>query len=79
MLAHTPVTIASDSIALRKSAGIGCTVPDRERVEAGIGEVGGRTEGGEFYYRTWVRSRRLTLVAYLSPVASSRPLVITRM
>ena len=28
MLAHTPVTIASDSIALRKSAGIGCTVPE---------------------------------------------------
>jgi hypothetical protein len=28
MLAHTSVTIASDSIALRKSAGILCTVPE---------------------------------------------------
>jgi len=28
MLAHASVTIASDSIALRKSAGILCTVPD---------------------------------------------------
>jgi len=28
MLAHTSVTIASDSIALRKSGGIRCTVPE---------------------------------------------------
>lgn len=28
MLAHTSVTSASDSIALRKSAGILCTVPE---------------------------------------------------
>lgn len=28
MLAHTSTTVASDSIALRKSAGILCTVPE---------------------------------------------------
>lgn len=28
MVAHTSVTIASDSIALRKSAGMRCTVPE---------------------------------------------------
>jgi hypothetical protein len=43
MLAHTSVTVESDSIALRKSAGILCTVPEAMGSLAMVSGVYGAT------------------------------------
>ena len=55
MLAHTSVTIASDSIALRKSAGILCTVP--EAIDCRAMAAGVRAELSE-----WGKNVRRTTV-----------------